>query len=152
MTDITGKVDQLLAERRPDRYHTDGGDEWLDEIADEIEMLIPEAEARAVAARQIVRRREGQKTKDSNRLMRSIHDSGQLPMDWLETLRLPIVVGKERVAMRAATAVDFRAFANEERRRAANDFASRNATCEAAEWIADLMDANGFDFGSDIHI
>lgn len=156
MTDITfdpkAEVDRLLAARRPDRYELEGGDDWLDRIADEIESMIPEAEARAIAARQMVRFREGQKTKAANRVLREVFQSQQPPLDWLDTLNLPIAVGKERVALRAATSVDFRNFANDERRRAASDFAARNDTCEAAEWLADVMDAEGVTFCRDLRL
>lgn len=148
MTDTSHLIDELLAERRPDRYEVQGGDEWLDDIADEIEGLIPNA--REIAARMLVRRRETQKTRSTNRLLREIHESGAFPLDWFDLLNLPIVVGKERVALRAATAEDFRQFATEERRRAANDFAARNSACEGAEWIAEFMEANGHKNGRTI--
>lgn len=152
MTDYHSEIDRLLGERRPDRYEPDGGDEWLDLIADEIQYLIPESEARAIVARQAVRRRETDKLRAANRLLREIYDSKQLPVDWLDTMSLPMGVAKERVALRAARPGDFRNFANEERRRAAADFASRNRTCEAAEWIADCMEVGGVKFGRDINI
>lgn len=152
MSDINTLVDSLLTERRPDRYEVDGGDAWLDEIAAEVENLIPQSEASAIAARQIVRRREGQKTKDTNRLLREIKNTGQLPLDWFETMNWPLAVDKERVALRAATPQDFDAFAIGERRRAANDFASRNETCEAAEWIAGVMKTTGAKYGRDLSL
>lgn len=150
MSEITAEIDQLLADRRPDRYELDGGDEWLDLIADEVQHLIPEAEARAIAARQYVRRREGEKLKAANRLLREVGSNRQLPLDWFAGLNLPISVVKERVALRAARPQDLRLFATEERRRAASDFTSRNQTCEAAEMIADHMDAHGITVGADL--
>lgn len=90
------------------------------------------------------------KTKSANKLLREIHATQQFPLDWMDAQCLPIAVGKERVALRAVTSADLRQFANDERRTAANDFSTRNATCEAAEWIADLMDSNGYRFGADI--
>lgn len=150
MTNYHAEIDQLLNERRPDRYEVDGGDEWLDMIAAEIEGLIPEAEARAIAARQFVRRRETEKLKAANRIIREIGITRQLPMDWLDTVHLPMSVGKERVSLRAAVPDDFRRFATEERRRAASDFTSRNQTCEAAEFIADHMDSIGARSGREL--
>lgn len=149
MNELTALVDELLADRRPDRYD-DGSAEWLDDIAAEVAPLIPEDDARYRAASMIVRRREGEKTKSANKLLREIYDSKQFPLGWLDYCSLPIAVGKERVALRAVTSADLRQFANDERRTAANDFSTRNATCEAAEWIADVMDSNGYRFGADI--
>lgn len=137
------QIDKLLAEMRPDRYVKDGGDEWLDEVSDAVASLIPDAEAREIAASQAVRRREGALTKSTNRLLREIYEAGQPPLDWLETLHLPLATGKERVALRAVTENDFLVFARDERRAAANDFASRNETCQAAEWLAVQMKSQG---------
>jgi hypothetical protein len=50
-----------------------------------------------------------------------------------------VKVIEERVALRATTPKDLRDFATEERRRAGKDFATRNSTCENAEWLADQM-------------
>lgn len=150
MSEVRGMVDQLLAERRPDRYQPGVDDEWLHPVFDEIAAILPEPEVRALAAEQLVRRAEGQKTKQTNALLREIAESGQLPLGWLELQNLPMVVGKERVALRAATAKDFRDFAADERRRAATDFTTRNAACDAALWIADQMDATGIARGADL--
>lgn len=148
--DLNSRVDELLAERRPDRYDHDGGDDWLDQIADEIAPLIPISEAQYTSARLLVGNRERVKTQRTNRLLRQIKASGQLPLDWFETLNLPLAVGKERVAFRAVTAADFKEFANVERRSAANEFSIRNETCEAADWIAEQMVAAGANSGRDL--
>lgn len=152
MSDWNNRIDQLLAERRPDSYEVDGGDEWLDDIAEEIADDIPEAEARSRLARTEVRRREKTKLQQTNKLLREIHKTGQLPLDWLDVLNNPLGVGKIRVALRAAAPRHFREFANEERRRAASDFVTRNESCEAAAWLADQMDAQGYNFGKDISL
>lgn len=144
--DIYNHVDQLLADLRPDRYEPDGGDEWLDEVAALIANDIPQAEARARAARQIVRQREGVKTQAANRILRDVYRSGQLVLGWLDALDLPIAVAKERVALRAVTPSDLDRFAVDERRDAAREFATRNETCEAGEWIAERMRADGVEF------
>lgn len=149
MNELNAAIDKLLADRRPDRYE-EGSSEWLDDIAAEVAWLIPEDDARYRAARLTVGRREGEKTKSANKLLREIHATQQWPLDWMDCLTLPIAVGKERVALRAVTSADLRQFANDERRIAASDFSVRNATCEAAEWLADQMDANGYRFGGDI--
>lgn len=141
MSERAGLIDLLLAERRPDRYEPEGGDEWLDSITAEIAVEIDPDEAVWELARREVKTREGEKTKSANRLLREIGETKQLPLDWLDQLHLPIAVGKERVALRAATPADLRLFANEERRRAASDFTARNATCEGAEWLADHLES-----------
>lgn len=150
--DWQDKVDVLLNERRPDRYTPGVDDEWLDIVAQEVAELIPERDARAIAARLRVGRREGDKTRQTNKLLREIHQSGELPLDWMETMNLPLAAGKERVALRACSPEDFEEFAIVERKNAGRDFAQRNATCEAAEWIAEHMRGNGWDFGHEVSL
>lgn len=159
---IRKRIDGLLYSNRPDRYDvrpaTEEGDEdggssdWLDAIADEIAEDLPTKDVRKVLARSLVRQREGQATRSANSLLRKFAQDGQLMLGWWEQERQPVAVvtrtqrpGKdpevheERVALGAMTPQDFRAFANEERIRAGRDFASRNATCDAAEDIAKAM-------------
>ncbi len=150
MTDLAGRIDELLAERRPDRYQTVSGDDWLDQIAAEVKSMVPAAQAQYRSARMIVGQREGIKTRRTNKLLRDIFKSGELPLDWLQTLTLPLAVGKERVAIRACTPDDFERFAVEERRSAARDFSVRHETCEAAEWIAKQMVAAGIQSGQQL--
>lgn len=162
LTLLRKKIDYLLCERRPDRYdvrhHDDDAAEvdaidssWLDEIADEIADEIPTSQILSLA-RNLVRQREGAATRSANSLIRKYEKDGQLPLDWWGYERFPVAVvtrtqreGKdpevkeERVALGAMTPTDFIAFATEERVRAARDFASRNATCDAAEDIARSM-------------
>lgn len=157
LSHVLKEIDQLLRDRRPDRYHpnVEGDTEWLDNIAEEVAPLIPDAKVREVFARKLVGQREGQATRSTNAFIREIEKSGQPPLDWFDYANDPIsvitrefsggreVVTEERVALRATTSRDFRLFAIEERRRAANEFATRNSTCEAAEWIADQIDLAG---------
>jgi hypothetical protein len=143
--DWRGEIDRLLAELRPDRYQPGVDEEWLDEVTDLVIPLIDPDEIVRRYARAEVKQREGTKTKSANKMLRDIHASGQWPLDWFEFSSLPISVGKERVALRAVKAADLRVAANDERRAAANDFAQRNAACAAMEWVADQMDANGWE-------
>jgi hypothetical protein len=152
LSEITELIDQRLAEMRPDRYETAGGDEWLDLIADEVADFIPEAEARQLHASKLVRDRERRKTSKTNDLLREVYRTGQAPLAWFDVLHTPLAVGKERVALRAATSKDFRTFATEERKRAANDFSARNDACEGAELIADQMDAHGWRYGGEVEL
>ena len=130
---------------------------WLDEIADEVADLVPDEEVRKLYARKVVGQEEGRATRRANGLLRKIKQTGQLVLTWFDIKDDPVAVvtrtvepGKrdrikeERVALRAMTPTDFRDFATEERRRAAGDFAARNATCEGAELVADWMTRGGF--------
>lgn len=143
MSDLHAKIERLLAEKRPDRYEREGGTDWLDDVAAEISADIPDWQARTLAASQMVRQREGVLTKRTNELVRQIAKTGQWPLDWFELHHFPLAVDKERVAIRAVTARDLEVFAVDERRRAASDFATRNETCEAAEWLAKEMESTG---------
>lgn len=165
LSEVTHEIDKLLRERRPDRYTVRGHDEdstdleadevetttWLDEVAADIEHLIPESTMRRLYARSLVGQREGKTTRNGNKALREIDRTGQEPLTW-DWLDEPISVVtrveqpgervkliEERVALRATTPKDLRDFATEERRRAGKDFATRNATCENAEWLADQM-------------
>lgn len=160
---VNAQIDEMLRLHRPDRYTTNDEDDaaWLDEVAEDVEGLIPEAEVRSRFARTLVRQREGQATRWANQELRKIWSSldgdGQLPMEfWVKNVSAPIAIvqkvifpGKkpevlrQRVALRAATPEDLRMFAAEERRRAAQDFAAREAACSGAEWVADEMEQAG---------
>lgn len=144
MTTINAAIDQLLAERRPDRYGPNDMS-WLDEIGEEINGGMTELEARQIATRTLVRQRETQKIRQGNRVLREMfkaHNDGQDELDeleWMTSIQLPIVVGDQRVALRAVTADDLEDFANEEERRANVDHGVRLSTCEAARWFAAEM-------------
>jgi hypothetical protein len=174
LTKLRKEIDRLLAEKRPDRYtvsdttveaeevadeEVDEGSEteWLDEIADEVAHMVPEAELRKLYARKIVGQQEGKATSRANRLLRKIHRTGQLVLGWWGVADDPVAVvtrvdepgqrtrrKDERVALRAMTPRDFRDFATEERRRAAEDFTARNDTCTGAELVATWMTQGGF--------
>jgi hypothetical protein len=96
-------------------------------------------------------------TSRANRLLRKIHRTGQLVLGWWGVADDPVAVitrtvesgqrprrKDERVALRAMTPRDFRDFATEERRRAADDFGARNDTCSGAERVADWMTQAGY--------
>jgi hypothetical protein len=157
-------IDRLLRERRPDRYTENGSDDdeagpdatWLREIAEEIEPLIVEADAVKQVALTLVMQVEKRTTRRANTVLRDFSRTGQLGMFWAEDGDFPIAVItrkyeegqkpktiQERVALRAATADDLRAWAVEERRRAAKDFAARNEACTGAEDIAESMTEEG---------
>jgi hypothetical protein len=169
MRAVNRAIDDLLAERRPDRYTVRDAvraddaldaDEvattaWLDEVATEVQDLIPTEQTRRLFARQIVGQREGIATHRANDRLREIARSGQMPLGWMDQKDWPIAVVsrvtvrgetkviEERVALRAATSADYRRFATEERRRGARDFSARNDACTGAEMIADELDRQG---------
>lgn len=176
LSKLRKEIDRLLAERRPDRYTVsdtiadddeevsdteveETGDEtdWLDSIADEVAHMVPDAEVRKLYARKVVGQQEGKATSRANRLLRKIHRTGQMVLDWWGVEDDPVAVitrvtepgqrprrKDERVALRAMTPRDFRDFAMEERKRAADDFSARNDTCSGAERVADWMTEAGY--------
>lgn len=149
MTDLNETIDDRLNLARPDRYEP-GDESWLQSIIDDIANEIPSYDARQRVARDIVIRREAEATKRTNRVLRDVIRSGQLPFDWFDIRRWPLGVGDQRVALGACTSDDFREFANIERRRAANDFATRNESCEGAEFLAELIDDKGVTFADEL--
>jgi hypothetical protein len=150
VTPLRDLVDRLLREQRPDRY-TDT--EWTNAVVDAIpRSAIPDDEIRRFALEQFVRRREAQATRRANTLLRTIGETGQLVLDWWEQANEPIAIEteivdehgnkrriKERVALRAATPEDFRAFSRTERERADKDHKTRYITCDGADFLAAAM-------------
>lgn len=136
-------IDSLLDQHRPDRYDV-GDTSWREPVYSQIATRVTIGEARQIAASYLVDQREGQATKQANALLRSVGQTKQWPLDWMDVGRRPIAVGSARVRLDAARSEDFRQFEVEERRRAAADFMSRNQTCDGAQWLADEMDAHGW--------
>lgn len=148
-------IDTLLREQRPDRYTP--GDDWINGVIDAIPPhMVPAEDARRIAISQEVKRREGQATRKANAVLREIGRSGQLPMHWAEQADDPISIItihvdddgntrriEERVALRAATADDFRTWSQVERDRADDDHKARLIACDGADYIADGMDGAG---------
>jgi hypothetical protein len=154
LKDLNELVDRLLREQRPDRYTSD---EWIEPVIESIPVeLIPEEDIRRFALQQFVKRRESQATRKANSLLRSIGESGQLILGWWEQSNDPISLiteivdeegnttqFKERVALRAATPEDLRAWSRTERERAGADYKSRLTACDGADYIADSMTGSG---------
>lgn len=149
MSDLNDMIDSALDAARPDRYHP-GDADWFAAIIDIVAAEIPDDDARRKVARDIVVRREAEATKRTNKVLREIVATSQLPLDWMDLQRWPLGVGEERVALGACMADDFREFANIERRRAANEFATRNESCEGAVFMADLIEDKGVTFAADL--
>lgn len=138
------EIDALLDRARPDRYDVDDH-AWRDPVVAAIATRIPPRQAAQVAAERLVADREGRATRSANELLRRVGKERQWPLpDMADDLAdRPISVGSERVCLRAATSLDLRTWAIDERRDAAQEFAARSMACDGAEWLADEMDAKG---------
>lgn len=88
----TDEIDKLLNEARPNHYDKDH-DDWLDEVEGSIGDRIAPAEARTIAARALVRRREQAQLKKANREVGKWITSGQWALDVFDLHRLPIALG-----------------------------------------------------------
>lgn len=141
---LKGEIDRLSAEQRPDRYEPAAGSaDWMVAVGDQVAYLILPREAQRQLALDLVKKREIVKLRQSNRLLRDIYRTGQLPLGWFDLLPSPIAVGLERVTLRVITTPDLEKFATEERRRAAREFAARNDAVEGAELLCKWMTAAG---------
>lgn len=145
------EIRRALDERRPDRYAPGDSDtdKWLDELAEEFAPMIAVQEAQRRAARAIIANLEAAKTRQTLTIVRQC--KLQPPLDWDFFRALPLVVGNERVAIRAVTSNDWRQFAQEEKGRTDEEHSIRMATVEGALWLADYMDQQGFATGTDLH-
>lgn len=136
-------IDERLDALRPDRYQPGEGADWLAPIIEEVASTYTADEARIRIAADVVMQRETVAMKRTNRVLRDMLKSGQFPIDWMDIHRWPLGCGEWRVALGSCRTVDLREFATVERRRAAKDFATRNESCEGAEWLADLVADKG---------
>lgn len=140
MEPLNEEIDRLLDRHRPARY--DSSDKaWMAPVESAVADRIPITEARRRAAAEIVRRREAEATKSANRLLRTVGETGQPPLDWMDMACRPIAWGEHRVRLDEATPRDFLDWATEERRRADRDHEARIKTVEGAELIGNGMAA-----------
>ena len=150
VTDPDMDINVLLDHYRPDRYDPNDHS-WMDPVIDIVADHMSEYEARQIASSHKVSNKEAVATRQTNRLLRAIASSGELPMEWLGSMAWPLAVDDDlRVSLRAATADDFRLFAQRERRAASLDFTARNASCEGALVIAEAMDTSGATVAADL--
>jgi hypothetical protein len=142
MDTLNDRVDRMLDAARPARYDSSDKD-WMAEIEAAIAGEISIVEARQIAARDVVRKRETEATKSANRLLRSVFRDGQPPLGWLDMAARPIAWGSHRVRLDEANADDFEAWADEENRRADADYGARMEAVKGARLVADSLRSNG---------
>ena len=152
--DLKEYVDQQLRVHRPDRYEP--GAEWIDQVADSIpEEIFSLERARHLYLRQFARSRDGEATKRANKILRDWQKNGQLKLHWWDTANEPMAfeytvtdedgethTKKIRVALRAATPQDFRAWADFEEEAANREYETRMRTVKAAREMADYLEDN----------
>ncbi|MCY0957728.1 hypothetical protein [Streptomyces sp. H27-H5] len=110
-------VDSRLNRARPDRYLARDR-EWMDGIVEEVAAELNRHPRQVVldAARRLVHHREGQATRSANRLLRTVAQTGVLPLGWgvgetwevirTDLLSRPLSISGERVRLGAAAAHD----------------------------------------------
>ena len=135
-------VAERLALVRPDRYVAGSSRDWAAEVVAEVARDIDQFEARRMAAEQIVAQVEGAATRAANLLMRQIHNTGALPLDWWDRARWPLSVGDDRVCFEALTPEDVNSFAIEEERATA-DYSARLDAVEGARLLSELLRKSG---------
>lgn len=176
MKEMRAEIDRLLHQMRPDRYvkservlgprsdeadEAEGadatrGDDWLVEVAEAVEHLLPDSTARRLYAISEVRNREGGKTQKANNTIRKIGKTGQYLAGWFDLKRDPVAVvtreplwsggervREERVALEGLTKEDMVAFEMEERRQSAKEFKVRNETCDTLQMLVRELDQAG---------
>lgn len=99
------QIDKLIQDNIPDRSDND---DWLDVVISEVSDRLPPAEAKATAARMLVKSRLGRLIQNANNALRKWHRTGQWPLDLMDLARLPMALdgNKTRVRFGAATSLD----------------------------------------------
>lgn len=145
-------IDQWLAQERPERYDSNEK-EWMAAVVEKARDALKDRrnddEVITDAARRRVHQREGQATKSANRVLRTIAETGQLPLGWgegdtwrtmlFDILHLPLAVAKQRVRLGAANAADLEQWelenAREEDKRKLAQIAARRGARMLASWV-----------------
>lgn len=138
------QIDAMLDNRRPDRYSVDDHD-WRAPVVKVVAERMPIRQAQQIAAERVVSDREGRATRSVNAMLRRVAAEKQWPLPEMadDLMRRPMSIGTERVCLAAAEPVDFKQWAVDERRDAAQDFTARSQACDGAEWIAEAMTERG---------
>lgn len=116
---VSHLIDGWLSHARPERY--DAGDkDWMDSVVKQArrEMLRVRTAEQALddAAQRRVYQRESLATRRTNKILRDIDDTGQLPLGWgdgdawrvmlFDILHMPLSIARNRVRFGAASAAD----------------------------------------------
>lgn len=145
-------IDDLLAQARPERYDADEK-EWMESVVapvrKELQRQKSADDVALDAAKRRVYQREGLATKRTNKILRDIAETGQLPIgwgegDWLaflfDILHLPMSIARRRVRFGAASAADLVAWELESAREQDKRNKAEAASREGARFLADMLD------------
>lgn len=142
-------IDVWLADARPERYAGEDR-EWMQPVFDKARDALLQCQTReqaiADAARRRVRAREGQAVKRTHKELRSIAETGQLPLGWgegddwkkchFELLQLPLKIAGERVRLGAASGEDLTQWQLENSREGNEDHLRRLSARRGAQLLA----------------
>lgn len=134
-----------LNKTRPDHYKT-GDYSWADDLRSEAKALAVETKLEEVLDEWTlskVRSHERRSTARANDLLRQIATDGVMPLEWMDFADYPIVIEGERHKLGSCTTDEFEQWELHERRRAAGDFAARNAACDGARLVVEWMHSRG---------
>lgn len=150
---LTHDIDEALARVRPERYDADDK-EWMDEVVESVRAALAQRAQDEVlrdVARRRVYRREAEATKRTNRILRDIDETGQLPIGWgeggtwrdffFDLLHLPLSIARKRVRFGVASASDLEQWelesAREEDKRRAAQISARSGARLVAKWLTE---------------
>lgn len=161
---ITHDIDEALAKVRPERYDSKEKD-WMESVVDLAEEALgklPRDEVIRDAARRKVYRREAESTKRTNRILRDINDTGQLPLGWgegdawlellFDLLHLPLSIARKRVRLGVASASDLQQWVQESKREEDKRNKAENTARDGAELLAGWLLEQGADRVEDLKI
>lgn len=162
--DLNALIDEWLSNERPERYESADKD-WMHPVIEKAAIALRRRQADdeviSDAARRRVYTREGMATKRTNRILRDISDSGQLPLGWgegqewkqffVELLQLPLSIDRTRVCFGAATARDLEQWelqsAREEDKRRIAEMKARSG----ARLLAEMLREQGAERVDQLH-
>lgn len=148
---LNHNIDEALAKARPERYQADDKD-WMDDVIESVRQELAERARDDMVkdeARRRVYRREAQATKRTNRILRDIDATGQLPLGWgdgdmwrkllFELLHLPLSIGGIRVRFGVAGVNDWEQWLLESARQRDKRNAAEISANEGARLLVQLL-------------